>query len=224
MEARVQLLEEQFAAVAYSTRRGSRTPDPRLGRPLVFGGDEKDQDDWNFKFKANMSQEHRAEPRNVGRYTAQDQTVALNLHYNLVMQTDKCSLVIWPGKGRIKTPSKLAVRLSSRYDPKTMGDLRNSHQCSRSSLVQMKKRTCGQDCGVGTIDRRLQHVGCRESDRRGEMCSCAVQIPASIGTHLLLIALAQTEWEAMRKSIQNYLIASTSTRRTHGHRCNRHSR
>ena len=76
----------------------SRRLDARLGRPRVFGGDEKGCDDWNFKFKC-LHEPGKLWQQYAREHTVAEQTTALDLNFKLAVLTDKSQPSRWSGEG-----------------------------------------------------------------------------------------------------------------------------
>ena len=198
-------------------------PDTRLGQPPVFVGDENVFDNWAFKLKAYIGNQSAAtlelmrkaetmtEPLEAELYDVETEALATSLYYKLAMLTDRAALAI---VRQVTTNDGFEAyrRLVMRYNPRTMGR-------GLSRLAQLLSFDFGSDESQ-LLDKILQWERLIDEYEKGgaetvsDSVRCAVmqsRAPAAVRTHLLLNAPMMANWPAMRKTIQNYLIAASSS-------------
>ena len=198
-------------------------PDTRLGQPPVFVGDESAFDNWTFKLKAYIGNQSSAtldlmrnaetlqEPLDTTQYDADTAALATSLYYKLAMLTDRAALAI---VRQVMTNDGFEAyrRLVARYNPRTMGR-------GLSRLAHLLSFEFGGDESQ-LLDKILQWERLIDeyekggTDKESDSVRCAVmqyRAPAAARTHLLLNAPTTADWPAMKRTIQNYVIASSAT-------------
>ena len=204
-------------------RAGPWPPDTRLGQPPVFVGDENAFDNWAFKVKAYIGNQSPAtlahmrvvetmqDPEDPAAYTEEMATMSTSLYYKLAMLTDRAALAI---VRQVTTNDGFEAyrRLVARYNPRTMGR-------GLSRLAQLLSFEFGSDESQ-LLDKILQWERLIDDYEKGgtdvvsDSVRCAVmqsRAPAAVRTHLLLNAPTTADWPSMRRTIQNYLIAASSS-------------
>ena len=198
-------------------------PDTRLGQPPVFVGDESAFDNWTFKLKAYIGNQSSAtldlmrnaetlqDPLDNTQYDADTAALATSLYYKLAMLTDRAALAI---VRQVMTNDGFEAyrRLVARYNPRTMGR-------GLSRLAHLLSFEFGGDESQ-LLDKILQWERLIDeyekggTDKVSDSVRCAVmqsRAPAAARTHLLLNAPTTADWPAMKRTIQNYVIASSAT-------------
>ena len=223
-QTEIQSLRQQQERPGPSPGRGiPQQPDTRLGQPPVFVGDESAFDNWSFKLKAYIGNQSSAtldlmrnaeslqDPLDHHQYDADTAALSTSLYYKVSMLTDRAALAI-VRQVTSNDGFEAYRRLVARYNPRTMGR-------GLSRLAHLLSFDFGSDESQ-LLDKILQwerlideyeHGG---SDKVSDSTRCAVmqsRAPAAVRTHLLLNAPTTPDWPAMRRTIQNYVIASSAT-------------
>eukprot|EP00971_Amphidinium_carterae_P020170 397420-Amphidinium_carterae.1 len=144
-------------------------------------------------------------------YVDEKKREAVSLYFRLVVLTDKTALGIVKPVGN-QDGFEAYRRLAVRYAPRTLG--RNltrltsiiDHDFGTDETQMLDK--------IASWERQIEEHERISGEKIADSVKCAViqkGMPAALRTYLLVNSPNASDWTAMRRSIQSYLLATAST-------------
>ena len=201
-----------------TTPAGRGIIDTRIGKPLVFSGDESTWGDWSFKLRSYVSVVdlqlgRMMEAAELAAHASVwipseplNQDMDAQLRYLLVMLTSGPALHII----RQQPSGVQSFRdLARRYNPR-------SHARSLAQLQEIMHFDFGQEPATDLMivfERLVGEYETSSGEALGVQVKCAVlleRVPPELRTHLLLTCGSRPDYAIMRQTVESYSVARRS--------------
>ena len=201
-----------------TTPAGRGIIDTRIGKPLVFSGDESTWGDWSFKLRSYVSVVdlqlgRMMEAAELAAHASVwipseplNQDMDAQLRYLLVMLTSGPALqIIRQQPSGVQAFRDLARRYSTRSQARSL-----------AQLQEIMHFDFGQEPGTDLMivfERLVGEYETSSGEALGVQVKCAVlleRVPPELRTHLLLTCGSRPDYAIMRQTVESYSVARRS--------------